>query len=99
MRLIFVEGADSLAVDDENLCGITVGAGRAFQELGPEPETLGAGVDGGSNAEASFLCLNEDPVQEERLAGAIFACDCDYAKGDFCAREELVSFLSDLIGL
>ena len=66
---IFVQSADAFGVDDQDVDGVAVGL-LAFNGRAPDPEALGAGVDGGSDSEA-LLTIQDHTVHEVAFAGSV----------------------------
>ena len=80
MILVLVEGADALGVDDEHLVGVVcvgpgTGARLDFEGFVPDPEALGARVDGGADVEARLVSrlIQQNPIQKKALACPILA--------------------------
>jgi hypothetical protein len=63
--LVFVKSTDALTVHNETLVRFAFGVSK-LNRLTPDPETLGAGVDGWSYPKALILLLFEqDPIKKE----------------------------------
>ena len=62
-------------------------------ELGPDPKSLGAGVDGGPNLKAVVL-VEQDPVEDVALTSSVLAHN-----GDNCDVSILVDLIEPVDGL
>ena len=66
MILIFVEGPNSLAINNQALKWLFRSTVDEVYGLVPDPEALGAWIDCWPNTKpARLLLLQEDPVEEE----------------------------------
>lgn len=93
MVFIFVQGADSLRVNQEDLEGLALVIG--LQELGPAPESFSAGVDCGSHSEAPLVTrVNDHPIEQEGFACAVLARYADHTHGLFDSAEKLSRFVA-----
>ena len=72
MVRIFVHSSESLRIYHYY---IHFFIGWALNGFFPKPESLGAGVNGGSYLESRFFLVEEYSVNEEALASSIFSND------------------------
>jgi hypothetical protein len=49
-----------------------------LQQLGPYPQSLGAGIDGGSNLKPGVL-IEEDAIEDVAFSCAVFSDDCGHS--------------------
>jgi hypothetical protein len=69
-----IHPAEPFGVDQDRLQVVVGGAGNA---LLPDPEALGAWVDGGAHLEARLARTQQHAIHEEALACAVLAHDAD----------------------
>jgi hypothetical protein len=93
MVLVFVERTDAFAIHYETFEGGALLVCH-LQRLGPYPQALGARIDCWAHAESSVLPLVEQySVQEEGLACAVLASDCNHSDAFVAERLEQLDCL------
>jgi hypothetical protein len=88
---LFVESAQAFGVYHEDVF-VVLGVYR----LVPDPESLGTGVDSGTDAEALALVEN-DAIEQIALTSSIQASDCDDAERRIQAVKELFCFWGEFV--
>lgn len=93
MVFVFVKRANALAINQDNLQRLTLV--DSLQQLCPAPQAFRARLNCGPDTKAPLLTrIDDDPVEQERLASAILAGDANDANGLFYARQKLFCFLT-----
>ena len=77
----FVEGTKPFSVNHKHTDRFAVGL-RALDRLGPEPKSLGAGVDGGADVKA-VRSVKKDAIEQVAFTCPVHACYCAEANSAF----------------
>lgn len=87
MILIFVQGSDALAIDNDHINFLSLGRG-ALDRSSPTPKTFSAGVDGGPNAKAATL-IQKHSIEQVGFSCSVQASDRDYSEWFLDLAEEI----------
>lgn len=100
MVLVLVERTDPFAVDYKYFEGRLSTLPLNFDRLAPNPQTFGAGVDGGAHTEAAVIRLiKDDSIQKERLSRSVLASNSNDTNFLFHLAQHFFCLIADMEAL
>ena len=100
MVLVLIKRTDPFAVDNKYFEGRLSALSLNLDRLAPNPQTFGAGVDGGAHTEAAVISLiKDDSIQKERLSRSVLASNSNDTNFLFDLAQHFPCLIADMEAL